>query len=643
MLEEIRKEVSGERALARATEIFNSDRRNVYPASAETARNSARRMEEAGLEDVECFSYPADGRTKQGDWVPPQAWDAEEGILEVREPADLSGRLADFRANPLALAMYSASTAGGWVEADLVEWEGLAPDADVRGKIVLTRESAGSVKRSAFSRGAAGIVSWATRHPWLPDEKMDVPDARYWENNCFVPTNSEDGFAFVVTPRQGERLSSALGAGRRVRVRALVKSRLYDGEVVIPTGVVRGETDEEVVLVAHAYEIGAADNASGCGSVLEIVRALNSLIEDGRLPRPRRSIRALLVYEIFGNLAFYIAHPELVPRTVAGLNLDMVGEDHDVTGATMTLVRTPDSLSSFTNDLLARCAREAARGLDGFRFREKPFGLMDNCLSDPQIGIPTPALAHDGDRFYHTEADTPDKLSARTMGVSALAGAWYAHLIASAGEREGAFFAELTRRAAEARLAEKALAAVGRAFQGGELNEPDLWSEMEYCFQREKAAVTSVLRVAGEGLGEFVGGCVDDLRARMEYERDRACAAARKLGARRLSTPTVRRHPESGKLVPRRTVFGVLTLQDLVLEGKEEAKAEYETTFGRPAPSYCLDGYFTHALFWADGTRTVAEIADLLDLQLGRRDEETLVRFFRFLARHGYAGLEESE
>ncbi len=642
MLEEIRKEVSGERALARATEIFNSDRRNVYPAYVETARNSARRMEEAGLEAVECFSYPADGRTKQGDWVPPQAWDAEEGILDVLEPRNLAGRLADFRANPLALAMYSASTPGGWVEAELIEWEGLAADADVRGRLVLTRESAGAIKRAAFSRGAAGIVSWATRHPWLPDEKMNVPDARYWENNCFVPVNGESGFAFIVTPRQGERLWSALRAGKRVRLRALVKSRLYDGEVVMPTGVVRGETDEEVVLLAHEYEIGAADNASGCGCVLEIVRALNSLIAEGKLPRPKRSIRTLLVYEIFGNLAFYIKHRELVERTVAGINLDMVGEDRDITGATMTLVRTPDSLPSFTNDLLARCVRDASRGISGFQFEEKPFGLMDNCLSDPQIGIPTPSLAHDGDRFYHTEADTPDKLSARTMGVSALAGAQYAYLIASAGEREGAFFAELARTGAERRLAARALAAIEKAFTTGELNEPDFWGHMEYHFLREKAAITSVLRLS-DGVGEFVKGCVDDVRARMEYERERVSKLARKLGGRKLSTSTVKRHTESGHLVPRRTIFGVLTLQDLVLEGHEEAKAEYETTFGRPAPSYSLDGYFAHALFWADGERTIAEIADLLELQLGRHDEDVLVRFFRFLARHGYVGLDEKE
>ena len=637
MLKEIRKTVSGGRALARAKEIFNSDGRNVYPAFAETARNSARRMEEAGLEEVECFSYPADGRTKQGDWVPPQAWDAEEGILEIVEPADLAGRLADFGANPLALAMYSAPAAGGWVEADLVEWDGLPPDADIRGKVVLTRESAASIRRAAFSRGAAGIASWA------PGEKMNVPDARYWENNCFVPVNREHGFAFVITPRQGERLSSALRAGRRVRARALVKSRLYDGEVVIPTGVVRGETEEEVVLLAHGYEIGAADNASGCGCVLEIVRALNSLIGEGKLPRPKRSIRALLVYEIFGSLGFYIAHSELVERTVAGLNLDMVGEDHDITGATMIAVRTPESLPSFANDLLVRCVREAARGCDGFRFEERPFELMDNCLSDPQIGIPTPSLAHDGDRFCHTEADTPDKLSARTMGVSALAGAHYAYLIASAGEKEGAFFADLTRRAAEGRLAERAGSAAGCAFQVGKLNEPDFWSQMEYSFRREKEAVRSVLRVAGEGLSGFVGGCVDALRARMEHERDAVSAVAKRFGARKLSTPTVKRDSRSGNLVPKRTVFGVLSLQDLVLEGKEEAKAEYETTFGRPAPSYALDEYFTHALFWADGTRTVAEIVDLLELQLGGRDEETLVKFFRFLARHGYASLEEKE
>ena len=38
------------------------------------------------------------------------------------------------------------------------------------------------------------------------------------------------------------------------------------------------------------------------------------------------------------------------------------------------------------------------------------------------------------------------------------------------------------------------------------------------------------------------------------------------------------------------------------------------------------------ALFWADGQRTLSQIAELVELETGHRDTELLVRYFEFLA-----------
>ena len=77
-----------------------------------------------------------------------------------------------------------------------------------------------------------------------------------------------------------------------LRVRATVDSRYYEGSYPWVTGVVGASAgDEEVLLLGHTSEQGAQDNATGVAAMIEAVAACNRLIVEGKLARPRRSIR----------------------------------------------------------------------------------------------------------------------------------------------------------------------------------------------------------------------------------------------------------------------------------------------------------------------------------------------------------------
>jgi aminopeptidase-like protein len=119
-----------------------------------------------------------------------------------------------------------------------------------------------------------------------------------------------------------------------VKVRAKVTSRFWDGELNVVSAVIRGQTDEEVVVVAHLChpQWSANDNASGAATVLEVARTLQGLISEGRLDKPHRGIRFLLVPEISGTQAYLASNEDQIPRMIAGLNLDMVGENQDLCG-----------------------------------------------------------------------------------------------------------------------------------------------------------------------------------------------------------------------------------------------------------------------------------------------------------------------
>src|SRR5207244_5795886 len=181
---------------------------------------------------------------------------------------------------------------------------------DVSGKVVLAYGPPNRVKELAcWARGAVGIVSYNSTRvgAWT-----DYPDQIAWSH--LTPSNEGEKPVppvFVISPRAGLELSRAM-AGRaplhifsssaekpstppRFRVHLKIQSEVTTpGRQGLVEGFIRGSTihDQAIVLTAHMQEekTSANDDRSGCANLLEIARALEAMIRDGRLPRPRRDI-----------------------------------------------------------------------------------------------------------------------------------------------------------------------------------------------------------------------------------------------------------------------------------------------------------------------------------------------------------------
>jgi hypothetical protein len=97
-----------------------------------------------------------------------------------------------------------------------------------------------------------------------------------------------------------------LRAFRRAGATAEATVYKHDGEHEVVSGVVSGSGDpeSEIWAVAHTGDPGMAANASGRAVCVEIVRVLESLIAEGRWPRPRRTIRFLCGRRTYGAAAF---------------------------------------------------------------------------------------------------------------------------------------------------------------------------------------------------------------------------------------------------------------------------------------------------------------------------------------------------
>ncbi|MCX7804955.1 MAG: M28 family peptidase, partial [Planctomycetota bacterium] len=308
--------------------IWRSDREFTFPAFERTQRAILDMWEAAGLR-AEMIEAPADGETIYGDLRMPIAWDCRSARMELVEPAERRCVLADRSSDPLAVVMWSGPTPPGGIEADTVradDAKALAALGDsVRGKFVYTKNHPHQLKGAALRAGAAGIVSSHTRYPDA------TPDSRFW---CNVWADAPDGWpqrrsdgllpGMLLTPRQGREIERLLAEGR-VRLRMTVDSNVYAGKIYMASGLLDGETDEEVLILGHAMEQGANDNATGCAVIVEAIRVLGRLVREGKLPKPRRAIRGLPVNECYGTMAFVEMRRGAVRRTVAGLNVDSVG------------------------------------------------------------------------------------------------------------------------------------------------------------------------------------------------------------------------------------------------------------------------------------------------------------------------------
>jgi aminopeptidase YwaD len=407
---------------------------------------------------------------------PSQGWEMREAVLRLDGPA---GEVVLSRAQDrVPLAINSFATPAGGMTAPLVDvgagteagdYEGRA----VKGAVVLANGPVGAVWTEAVkSRGAAGVISTQIAAYTRPET---TPDVLQWGNIPYAP--DQPSFAFKATPRAARRLRERLAAGPlQVHVSADTVFHRRPVRTLVAEFPGTRWPDQRVVLVAHVQEPGANDNASGSGTLLAAALALQRAITDGALPRPGRTLTLLWGDEIRASDAWIAADPARVKAVLAMMSLDMTGEDTAKTGGTFLIEKSPDPTAvwarpsdphsewgasevdralvrgSFLNDLHLAVALRRARDT-GWVVRTNPYEGGSDHTSFTKAGVPALLNWHFTDRYYHTNLDTLDKVSAVTMGHVATIVATTAAFLASADQTDVAPLEAMLRTARDARMA----------------------------------------------------------------------------------------------------------------------------------------------------------------------------------------------
>lgn len=648
----LHQELSGETAKEYAIRIARFHRiqgSRGYRASAEFVLETLR---SAGFTEDEAWteSFPSDGKVTYQTWQSPSGWDVERAELRMVEP--FTERIVGYPEIPMSLMTYSNP---GHARAELV-WvgSGTRPSdyegKDVEEKIVLCTGYGGDVHRLAvLEHGALAVVCY------LDDERaMEHPDMLAYTG--LWPRTEElerVRFGFNLTRRQGERLRTMVEGGRRVVLDATVEGiGLEPFWMDVPVAVIPG-TDPgagELVYAGHLDhpKESANDNASGSAAMLDMAITLRRLVEEGRLPRPRRTLRFLWVPEFYGMMAYLDAHPELEGPALGGrvlghINLDMVGENLEMIHTKMTLTRTPASVPSVVNDVVENMA-EMVRRME----IRTPRGSLSapNIVLTPYSGgsdhnifidrkIPGMMLGHSPDYTHHTSEDTSDKVDpvelerSEILAVSAF---WYLAGLTADQAVELAFLAGA--RAAErlgsaARESARRLVATSRGGVG------EAWAEGENRLAHHRAWARAAVR----DLLHFndAPAVVRAVEGQLALLDDQAgglssalADAARSRGATGDQPPELSRGRDDR--IPDRLTRGPLG-GGLPASGLPPERAAWYAS-----PDHPLRGNYAFELVnFIDGERTVTEIRDALSAEYEPVPTEAVARFVEDMVEVGVA------
>jgi aminopeptidase-like protein len=662
IVESIQRTYSGQAAKDDVAAVIQHHRIQASPGYRAAAKYVYEELQKAGM-DVELETYPANFETKFWTTGSFQEWDATSATLHLLEPTEESRLLCDYRHHKLSLIQRSTSFSG---ELEVVVLENGSREADyedldVKGKLVLTSAEVSRVRKLAVEKyGAAGILFDGMRDAPPVREPMDLPDARQYTSFWWSGAPTEQHcFGFVLTPRQGAWLRKLIRKRQSndqspVLVCAEVKAQLYDGEIEVVSAAIKGQTEKRVLLVSHLChpQPSANDNASGVAANLEAARTLQRLISTGELPSPIRTIQFLWMPEMTGSFAYLSRHEEEIPHMIAGLNLDMVGEDQNQTGSVLVMERPPDATVSFTTDLIERLRAmvfdevKGHTGLGGYsyiRYATTSFsGGSDHYIfSDPTVGVPMPMLNQWPDKFYHTSADTLDKVSVESLEKAGTLATAYTYFLAMAEQQEATWLAHEMAARFRARLSHLVQDHITGQWGGDKTstvrrNSPSLERAVAYALERHNEALTT-LGLLWHGVGPLGEELFDNSERFADQEIERARLGSAELLATEdegnQQDQDNKWEQRASEMVPVRNYRGPSNfMRAFATLSPEEQTNWFNLVKSRGMLAYSIN---TLAEYWADGWRTGLEIVDRVEMESGIRDPELIVTFFEMLNKVG--------
>jgi aminoglycoside 3-N-acetyltransferase len=461
LLRKIQRYLSLDRICKNGEVIYNYDRWNDFKSYRKTADFMEQEFKVAGADEVERFSVPCDGKFAFADWVMPYAWDIEDGSLELLDRlGQREELLADYKAVPISIIRWSKETAS---EGEVFEMTYL-PDAmdekkwqksDVENKLIFTHSNAAHIYGFADKYGAAGIVTDFSTDPDTMSDKVHWVNV--WTDYTLWGTTENDRplIGFALTPDMGERIVQRFKASRdkTLKVKARVNARFYEGETDVVSAVIKGSEhpEKEIVFYGHLYECQIDDNALAGSLFLEMVRSITEMIKEGVIERPKISIRFISGWEWIGS-DYYALFKKQDKEWIASAAYDGVARNYDWAHGPLCVSSSPFFSASFADALFLELWKSfSLEFIPKISWRTEGWsGGSDNYWVDPLMGGVSNVWAHQtGMGEWHKSHSDLSWITLPVLHYQALIGALWALSIASADEKDVAYFSKLAKTQVE--------------------------------------------------------------------------------------------------------------------------------------------------------------------------------------------------
>jgi len=581
-MDEIIGEASGETAWNTIMETggYNKDRlADEYAGTFYESQYIYDQVKRYGLPGAELVRFPG-GKT----------WNGIKGELWEIKPN--RRKIASYRDMTAMLASGSNSTD---VKAELV-WVGRGlkeevESAEVEGKIVVTEGRLGTVHNLACTQnGALGVIAISTSR--ISFDPLQIPWSGIWRRRSMSDQEGQEPkFGFYLPFREGNLLKNRLLGREKITVHAQVEASMEAYELQDVICHIPGTDPKagEIIFSAHLFEgytkQGANDNKSGSAGILEIARVLHTLIEEGRLPRPKRTIRFIWAPEFSGTRPWVNANKEIMDRMLCNINLDMVGEWLSKNQAFMCLMRTTYGNAHYINDVMENYYRFVG---EGNRSRihtrgnlrrivaptgaEEPFyysiethyGASDHeVFNDWGVQVPGVMMIAWPDQWYHTSGDRVDKSDPTQMKRAVIIGAAAGYTVANADDDMAVKIAGEATSNGTRRIGHQLVVALeilnkatAETFASA---YKKAWSQVETAAANEKNTLETVVELASDKAAvrshvskmqksiDAVGSAhLAALKAHME-------SVAKKLGVRPVKIQWTELEKKAAKIVPKPT------------------------------------------------------------------------------------------
>ena len=568
VLYQIAEETSGEAAKRNLDTITLQHRMRASTQFESATQHILEQLKAYGLDEVDVLEYDADGKTMYGTQKSRPVWEVRSAQLwEVRKEQGKTVRVRKLGDWDSVPLSLAQDSLSGDVTTTLVDIGEGTDDADYSGKDIKGKLVLTSSQPEAIVDRAVGELGAAGIISYAPNQK-----SAWWK-------------------------------------------------------------EDDINLTCHLDHPrpGANDNASGCVAILEVARTLASLIDDGIVPRPSRTIRFLWPAEIEGSIMYLSEHDD-PSRIKANIHMDMVG-GAPVTKSVFRISGGPYSVPSFIADLGHEIGHfvndQTLRHADGEDVlfpltapeggKEPQMALMEglDMGSDHDVffegtwRIPGLYLHDWPDRYIHTNYDLAANIDPTKLKRAAFIGAVTAWYLADFSDDDVAGVMNLLQRNALSRSA-------GLAERRRMLPAIDAATTTRIHFSMERRKVHSV-----EAFADLPESHHQSAVAYLEKLQNLMATPEPKIMQRRDETVYARNADIEGPM----HAFGYSFIED---------KLNAETLAGLKLNSHSTahgDSYmFTYeALNFVDGKRTVSDIRDWLVAEMGEVSVEDVAEYLAAL------------